>query len=128
MYSARSNIEAAFGLDNVLSWATLQSDDSDATKAARIARAITVADAEIDGWCRGMQYAIPLETAAGATPTIIEEISAQLAGVWLYESHGVKDYRDGKITHRLTWHRAHCRQMLQQIRERLIILDAVEGH
>ena len=119
-YCERSNIEAAFGSANVLAWATLASDDSDETIAARIARAIAVGDAKIDAFFRQTHYRVPLVTSAGATPTLIEEMSAIAAGLWLHDVRGMDDHVD-VIAGRRKW----LEETEGQIKAGVLRLDAI---
>lgn len=125
-YCTQANIESVFGDTNVAKWADMDNDGS--ADSGRIDRAISVADAMIDDVCRLTGLKIPVQNAAGSTPTTIEELSANLAGVWLYEARGVMDFSEGgEPNHRLAWHRHNARRTLHQIRTGQIKLDAVIG-
>ena len=89
-YSARSDVEDVFGVDNVAKWADLDAD-ADATKIAnRITRAIAAGDAKIDQRFRSSQYAVPLVPGTSGD-VVVTDWSARLAGVWLYESRGTNE-------------------------------------
>jgi hypothetical protein len=90
-YSARSDVEAQFGVTNVTKWADLD-NDGDATKIAdRIDWAITLADAEIEDRLRYSQYIVPIVGLSGMPPVIVA-LSAMRAGVLLYDSRGAQDF------------------------------------
>lgn len=93
-YSTQSDIEDVFGIDNVRTWSNLQNDITDAD-TDRIARALVWADRYIDNRFRGSSYIIPLTPAAGVDglPEIVD-LSARLAGLWLYKSRPNRDAED----------------------------------
>jgi phage gp36-like protein len=126
-YSARADIEARFGVSNVSVWADLDNDE-DATKITnRIAAAIAWADAYIEGIMRGSHFRIPIVTLAGGTPTIVTDLSAKLAGLWLYEARGSKDFdtRTRRPYHRYAFMRADVRRQLEDLRTGRLQTDAV---
>jgi len=121
-YITKSNIEAVFGVTNVTKWADLD-NDGDATKiAARIAVAIAWAENEVDSRLRKSIYTIPFDTA----PVDIVDVTANLAGVWLYENRGVQDFNPdtGMAVHRLTWNRKRAYNTLREILAGIRTLDA----
>lgn len=89
-YCAKSNIEDIFGVANVIKWSQLD-PDLIVADAARIARAIAVADAEIDDAFRDTKYAVPLTGTSGSLPVTVVDWGAKLAGIWLYQSRGQSD-------------------------------------
>lgn len=99
---------------NVTTWADLDNDANASKITARIARAIVVAEDQVNAWLRGGAYAIPFSGA----PTMIEDICAVLAGVWLYDARGVAEYGvgDGKVQHRLHHQRDTALTKLVEIR------------
>ncbi len=103
-YCTRAQIEDRFGVTNVSAWGDINNDEVAATITARIARAINVASDKIDDALRRSPYLIPLTTPAGATPTVIVDIAATLAGVWLRTARGVEDFdpKSGKPIHELS--------------------------
>jgi len=118
-YCSESDINATFGSINVQEWAKLGDTDSDATIATRISRAITVASEEIDDVLRYAGMEIPCEDSDGLTPASLEQICADLAGVWLYESRGVDDVDGaGNPRHKLQYHAERAERRLQQIADR----------
>ena len=125
-YCTQNHIEAIFGTTNVARWLDLDNDG--VADAGRLDRAIAVAGATIDGVARLTGYKIPLIDVNRNTPTTVEELAANLAGVWLYESRGVQDLAEGKPpNHLLAWHRRNARRTLRQIRKCRILLDAMMG-
>lgn len=113
-YCVRSDIEDRFGVANVTTWADLDNDGNASKITARIARAIVVAEDQVNAWLRGGAYAIPFSGA----PTMIEDICAVLAGVWLYDARGVAEYdmETGKAQHRLHFQRDTAMKKLVEIR------------
>lgn len=111
-YSTQADIETFFGTTNVAMWSQVD-QTSTAANTARIAAAIAHADAEIDSRMRGGRYAVPL--AGGDTSYIVKSWSFRLAGVWLYESRGLRDATDdGRDANRIAFHR---KDVLQEIAE-----------
>jgi len=124
-YCTQSNIEATFGVNNVETWAKLESGYSAAQITARITRAISVASEEIDDTLRFAGFEVPCVDSSGSTPTTIEQICADLAGVWLYESRGVDDVDDaGNPRHKLQFFAERAQRRLEQIAERRRKIDA----
>ena len=127
-YCARSNIEAVFGVTNIADWADLD-NDLDATKiTARITVAISVVSAEIDDIFRRTSYKVPLINESDNTPTTIENLSATMAGLWLYEAGGgVNDVdNNGQPIHRLSDMRNWVSNMIKEIAEGRRKVDALQ--
>lgn len=116
-YCQEADINALFGSTNVLKWSDLDNDGSADT--GRINAAIAAAGDEIDSWLRPTQYTIPLADEDGNTPTIIETLAAEYAGVWLYTHRGVE--RD----HELQPVAEKVQATLQQIRNGDRQIDAM---
>lgn len=121
-YIVRADIEDVFGVDNVKTWADLDNSGNLTDIAARITVAITKADALIDDMLRGGMYTIPF---TGTIPETIKDISAKLAGVWLYEARGTSDVSEssGEPVHRLTWARDSAMSNVRKILAGVIRLD-----
>ncbi len=127
-YSTQTIIETIYGATNVAEWADMDNDEGAVDIAARIARAIVVADAEIDDRLRATCYQLPLANVSAVTPPLIAEISGVLAGLWLYESRGAIDVGDdGKPIHSHSFRRTWAYETLRMIVSREIELDAVIG-
>jgi hypothetical protein len=92
-YCERSNIEDWVGVDNVAHFADINNSESAAEIAARIVRAIDVASEQVDDALRRSPYTIPLTSPAGSTPLVIVDITAKLAGAWLYEPRGHENFQ-----------------------------------
>lgn len=88
-YITQTDIENIFGISNVRKWSQLDNDQA-ASDNPRIARAIVVADSEIDDIFRVTQYTVPL-TAVSGTLELVKDWAAKLAGVWIYECRGLQD-------------------------------------
>lgn len=118
-YCTQANIESTFGVGNIAEWAKVDPDYTSAQVTARITRAIAVASEDIDDILRAAGIEIPAVDESGNTPTTIEQIAADLAGVWLYESRGISDMaRDGSPNHRLSAFAERAHQRLAQIAAR----------
>jgi phage gp36-like protein len=77
----QSDIENAFGIDNVRIWSNLDGS-TDVADTNRIAAAIAYAEDYIDSRFRGSRFVVPFSSP---TPLIVNWC-ARLAGMWLYES------------------------------------------
>ena len=124
-YCARSDIENVFGVDNVALWADMNNNESVTEIAARVVWAISAASNELDDLLRSTSYRIPFKTGAGVTPETIEDLTAHLAGVRLYENRGVDEIREGQPIHKLLWARQHVEQAIAEIKSGQRRLDAV---
>lgn len=120
-YCARADIEQVFGKDNVTKWADLDGDSNLGRIAARILVAIEAAQDEVDNTLRDGMYVIPLTSV----PVTVRDITATLAGVWLFTRHGEEDAAEGEPAHRLEGLRNNVRRQLTQIRTGGIRLDAI---
>lgn len=110
-YCTRSDIEDLFGTDNLALWADLDGD-RDATKiAARIAKAITYAQADLDSRLLGGPYVVPITTSH----PVITELTATLAGAWLYSARGQLDAGSRDGTDRLTARRTEAGHTIKAI-------------
>ena len=123
-YCARGDIENLNGINNVSKWSDLD-NDADATKITdRIAVAIAAVGDKLDAELRYSRYAIPVANS-GTTPTVIRDLCAQMAAVWLYESRGVIDFdADGQVQHALHWQKREAKQMLRKILAGQVVLTA----
>ena len=124
-YCARADIESVFGVENVKQWADLDNDEVSTKIAARITAAIAYAQAEVDDRLRGGPYTPPLDEPP---PSVITDIAAKLAGVWMYENRGVRDYNPdtGEAEHRLTFQKDDAEKKLREIRVGLRRLDLAD--
>lgn len=137
-YCDRAGVEAVFGTINVQVWGNL--DNGDITDGdvliaitARITRAISDAQAEIDARLRGGPYTIPF---VEPVEKMIQMICEKLTGVILYESRGVQDYQAidpaiqgaqvTKPAHRLAWHRKWAERMMDMLLSGGIQLDLTQ--
>jgi phage gp36-like protein len=117
-YSAKTDVELAFGATNVRKWADLENTGLEANVLARIEWAIANADAELDARLAGSRYQFPLADppAEGSYPAILVRMSAYKAGVLLYESRGVTDRGErGEAQHALTWHRKQFEEFVRDV-------------
>lgn len=124
-YCEDTDIELAFGRENVHKWADVDNDNLDASVTARKLWAREQATAELDARLAASAYQFPL--ASGDYPAILVRMCAYLAGVLLYESRGVTDVgEDGKATHALMWHRKRVDEFIRDVYGRRIVLIGAE--
>lgn len=128
-YCEDSDIEQIFGTENVDFWADLSGSDEASTKAARKEWARELATEMVDNILRGTPYAVPAKSPSGSTPKTIVDLTARLAGLWLYEARGTDDmeFREGQPVHRLLMHRLYADKIIQEIRTGMLVLDALKG-
>jgi len=126
-YCTQSQVEDVFGVENVAAWSDLSNTDTADT--ARIARAIAVASERIDDVARTTNYRIPLADEDAATSVTVSDLAAMLAGIWLYEARGSRDFnpQTGEVAHRLEFKRLRAEQVLADIRDGRILLNALKG-
>lgn len=126
-YCTASDIEAIFGLGHVTSWATMDPEDSATTIAARKTLACNVASSWLDDILRATSFEVPAVDSSGATPTTISDLSARLAGLWLYEANGADAANRDGAAHRYSFMREDVYKRLEAIRTGLVKIDAVIG-
>jgi phage gp36-like protein len=92
LYAAESDVEDIFGVTNIAIWSQLDPTQPPGTADyTRIQRALDYADAKIISFFRTQgNYATPLVPLNNAV-TLVTRWAATLAGVWLYESRGLRD-------------------------------------
>ncbi len=123
-YSTETDLNNQYGSNNIQKWADLDGDADAGKISTRIAAAIGFADDEIDSQMRGGPYPLPLVNDAATTPLLITDISAKLAGVWLYESRGVQDVTpEGSPVHRLHWQRKRAYDVMRELLAGRLKLD-----
>lgn len=117
-YCARADIENVFGITNAETWADLDNDGDAGKITARIASACAWATREINDRLRASIYVTPLvEDEGGALPETVVDLAANLAGVWLYEHRGVKDYNPdtGASVHRLQYQKDAANRVIRMV-------------
>lgn len=92
LYAAQSDIEDIFGVTNVAVWSQLDPTQPPVTADTdRIQTALNYADARIISFFRNYgNYSIPLAPQNNDV-LLVTRWDATLAGVWLYESRGLRD-------------------------------------
>ncbi len=123
---SRADIEDIFGVENVNTWADLNSNQNATEIADRVSRAITVVTADVYDRLRGGAYAIPLQVNDASKASIVT-LAATGAGVWLYECRGTVDFdaTTGAATHQLHWHRKRYETEIKELRAGSRRIDAV---
>ena len=109
-YSIRSDVDLIYGRRNVDKWADLDNAGTQAIIDARVTWAIALADAEIDSELSGTSYAVPF---TGTIPTLIKDLSARLAGVYLYDGRRLGDEEES--TDQVRLHRKICAKRVKRI-------------
>ncbi len=89
-YITKSDIEAVFGVDNMATWSDLENTQG-STNEDRVDTAIAHAESLVDDRFRHSRYAVPLQGIDGSVPAVVVDWAAKLAGIWLYESRGLRD-------------------------------------
>jgi len=73
-------------------------------------------------------FAVPVVNVNGEVPTTVADLTARLAGLWLYEANGAdKIDRGGEPIHRYSFMREDVMRRLEAIRTGLVKVDAVLG-
>lgn len=124
-YSAKEDVELAFGRSNVRKWADIDNTSLQEVVDARVAWAIEQADSELDSKLANSQYQFPLADDS-EVPPILARMSSYLAGVLLYESRGVTDVGErGQAQHALMWHRKRVDEFVRDVWGRRVELLGV---
>ena len=84
----RSSIEDVFGKENVRKWADIDGDNDPSKITSRITDAISFSQADLYSRFRDTQYKVPFE----GTDTLMDELWAHLAGLWLHKHKSIMDY------------------------------------
>src|ERR1700683_891571 len=92
IYSSQCDIEDLFGVTNVAVWSQLDPTQPPGTAdTTRIQRALDYSDARIISFFRNFgNYVTPL-VPLNTDVNLVKRWGATLAGVWLYESRGLRD-------------------------------------
>jgi len=125
-YGSAGGIEQKFGKVNADKWADLDNDDDLVKIAARKAAALEFASAEIDCSLADTHYRKPFQTSSGGVPNVITDLTNTLAGCWLKDPRGQTTFDErGSPVDSLSWHRTRAKQILEQINDGGITLDAI---
>lgn len=98
-YATKADLRDIWGIANVQKWSQLE-PDAEGDDDARITKAITLAEAQINDRFRPWGYAIPLMNDEAVNPggtnplPQLVDMTARLAGVWLYESRAMENDTD----------------------------------
>ena len=119
MYCDRHDIEMIFGAKNVALWADLDSSEDEQTIEDRIQKAINVATAEVDSLLSSGPFRLPLASSLDGVPLLIRELTATLAGVYLYECRGAEatSLQDGQPIHPYMFKRLWALSVLRDLKE-----------
>lgn len=120
------DVENIYGLENVRLWSNLTATFTD-TDYGRVGLALEWADAYIHSKLSDSRYLIPLvrpddSALSGWTLTILKDMSAKLAGYWVYIHRGFRDTEN--TDNKLQKIKDDVDEMLQDILDDDINLDA----
>ena len=111
---ARGDIEQVFGTVSVAAWADLNNTGDADEITARINYRIVMADNFIRSVLDNGPWVMPVE--GDSIPSILVYNTAALAGVYLYEARGVKDYNpQGFAQHQLSYHKKNVEDFLKGV-------------
>lgn len=119
-YADLDALNLVFGSTNVEQWADLDNDADETKIANRIAWALTLAEATVNDALREGPYTIPFTSV----PTVIEDITCRLAGMYLYDGRRMHEEDDGTARYNINYHRKYARETMQEIRTGGRKLDA----
>ena len=121
-YCVDSDLDLAFGRDNVRKWADANNNRLETEVVARKLWARQAATDELDASLAASEYQFPLDDAE-PYPGLLVRMCAYLAGVLLYESRGVTDVdAEGRPQHSLMWFRRRVEQFIKDLHGRRIKL------
>lgn len=121
-YAQQSDIEDIFGPDNVAAWSQFQTvQPDDGADTTRIATALAVADAAVNGRFADGPYALPLACATQQSTVI--RWAATIAGIWLYGNRDTTSYTD-YVGNRYIALQAATNQEMDLYRAGVLRLDA----
>ena len=123
-YTSQSGIEAVYGTHNVAQWSNLDNDATTAD-AARIATAISYAEAYMNDALRDGRYEIPF---GGTAPTMIADMAAKMAGVWLYNTRRIRRAEAEGVGEAIQGHQDEVDSLLAAINAGQRVLDAPLSH
>jgi len=118
-YSTPADLALVFGRSNLEKWADLNNNGVAVEITARIAWAISLADERINDRLRDSLYVVPLTT----TSQTIVDLSARLAGSYLYMSRGMVDSEDAS-KNQLQVHEEYAEKLLNDIIAGRVRIDA----
>jgi phage gp36-like protein len=92
-YIDQTDLEELYGTNLIEEWADpgVDAQVTDADIAARVARAIEIAEAELHDRLRGAGYTIPLVVESGGSLASVEDKVAALAAFNLYKRRGLEE-------------------------------------
>jgi phage gp36-like protein len=116
-YATQDDVENRFGIDNIRIWSQLDNTVETADET-RIQAALDYADAYINAFFRGSQYAAPLVFATGGD--VAKVWAATIAGEWLFRSRVVPEGDDkalaiAQMLERVTDDMAQCRGGMKRL-------------
>jgi hypothetical protein len=118
-------MELLSGPTNIKKWADIENTNDDTFIDARIARALEVAENELNIQLGFRGYEIPI--LLDPPPTIIRDIAAKMAVLWLYESHGNQKYTEsGKAMHDLAGFKKDVENWLRGFRSGMILIPGLD--
>ena len=126
-YITKADIEAIFGVTNVVKWSNLDNDDAQAN-AARIDSAIAYAESYVDDKFRQGRYDVPVIGTAGTTPEMVVDMAAKMAGVWLYNTRRIRNREDDEVGQVNQGHQDEVDSLLAEYVSGQRVLPAERSH
>ncbi len=122
-YAERTDIELAFGSDNVEKWADVNNNDNSTEIADRICWALKNSHFYINDKMTDGLYSIPFVLPY---PVQIIMCCAKLAAVYLYDSRGITDMQEnGQEKNQMSFFRKECTEYLRGLLAGRYKLDGV---
>jgi len=122
-YATRTDVENVFGKGNVTKWADVEGENNATFVTTRVTEALSYADERVDDMLRDGPYVLPLQKTDGTTPRTVRDCAAKLAGLWLYESRGIREEADESSPSPLSRMAKNVERTLDSINAGLIRLD-----
>ncbi len=115
-YATADDVYMIYGRTNVDRWADLDNTGNTSDIGSRISHALSVAQSEVDSILAGSPIVVPI---IGTVPTLIQDVTATLAGVLLYEARGAQGIstENGQVLHPYSFRRSWALSVLKDLRE-----------
>ena len=109
-YCVRADVEVIYGKDNVNKWGDINNTGELDEVTSRVSWAIDNADVYIDGKLKGGPYKLPFTS----TPALIKDLSARLAGHFLFQTRILDDEVPSEVSI-AEQHKRYVDQVLREI-------------
>ncbi len=91
-YITQTDLELAFGADNIAKWSNLSGGST--VDAARVAQAVAIGEARVEDRFRDGRYVIPFSGLSDNALAIVKNWMVAFAVAWLYQRRGMRDTGD----------------------------------